>query len=198
MKVLVGCECSGIVREAFRRRGHDAWSCDFDETEIPGQHIRADVKSILADGWDMAIFHPPCTYLSVSGLHWNKRRPERAALTEEALKFVVSLMACSIPKIAIENPVGCISSQICKPTQIIQPYWFGDDASKKTCLWLFNLPKLPLLPSLYVQPRRVNGKERWSNQTDSGQNRETPSDHRQKDRSRTYQGIANSMAATWG
>jgi hypothetical protein len=146
------------------------------------------------------IAHPPCTYLSVSGLHWNKRDPERAQKTEEALDFVRLLLDAPIPKIALENPVSCISSRIRKPDQIIQPYEFGDDASKKTCLWLQNLPKL--VPTERVQGRMVehNGKlvERWANQTDSGQNKLGPSEDRAKIRSTTYAGIARAMAEQWG
>lgn len=201
LRVLVACECSGRVRDAQRRLGHIAWSCDFKASETPGNHYQGDVRDMLAERWDLVIAHPPCTYLSGSGLHWNKRRPERAALTEEALKFVMLFMSYRVPRLAIENPVGCISTQICKPTQIIQPYQFGENASKKTCLWLYGLLKLQ--PTSYVQPRIVAsgpyaGKSRWANQTDSGQNKETPSEHRQADRSRTYQGIANRMAEQWG
>lgn len=142
------------------------------------------------------IAHPPCTYLTVSGLHWNKRQPERAQLTEEALRFVQQLLDAPIPRIALENPVGCISTRIRRPDQIIQPYNFGEDASKSTCLWLKGLP---LLESTgYFPPRMVGGKPRWSNQTDSGQNKLGPSEDRWKERSRTYQGIADAMAAQWG
>lgn len=141
------------------------------------------------------IAHPPCTYLTVSGLHWNKRNPERAALTEEALDFVRLLLDAPIKHIALENPIGCISSRIRPPDQIIQPYQFGEDASKATCLWLKNLP--PLQHTKYVEPRIVDGKKRWSNQTDSGQNRLGPSPDRWKIRSKTYQGIADAMADQW-
>jgi len=196
MKILIGCECSGVVRRAFRKRGHDAWSCDLLPAEDDQQfHLQDDVLNVTGLGWDLGIFHPPCRYLSSSGLHWNKRRPERTKLTEYALEFVVKLMNCAIPKIALENPVGCISSRIRKPDQIIQPYQFGDDASKQTCLWLVNLPKL--VGTKYVEPRIVNGKKRWSNQTDSGQNKLGPSDTRQTERSRTYDGIADAMSSQW-
>jgi len=134
----------------------------------------------------------------VSGLHWNGRIPGRAALTEEALGFVRFLMDQPIPKIAIENPVSCISSRIRKPDQTIQPYQFGHDASKRTCLWLKGLSPLPIDPALYVEPRMVNGKPRWANQTDSGQNKLGPSPDRWKERSETYSGIANAMAQHWG
>jgi hypothetical protein len=141
------------------------------------------------------IAHPPCTYLTVSGLHWNKRNPERAKLTEEALEFVQFLLDAPIKRIALENPIGCISTRIEPPTQIIQPYQFGEDASKATCLWLKDLP--PLLHTAYVEPRIVDGKKRWANQTDSGQNRLGPSPDRWKIRSKTYQGIADAMAHQW-
>lgn len=195
MKVLIACEFSGVVREAFREQGHDAWSCDLLPSEIPGQHIQGDVLELLDNRWDMLIAFPPCTYLCRSGLHWNNRIPERNQLTIEALQFVRSLMQAPIPHFAIENPPGCISTSIRKPDQIIQPYQFGEDASKATCLWLKRLPKLK--PTCYVEPRMANSKRRWSNQTDSGQDREQRSDHRWMDRSRTYRGIAEAMAQQW-
>ena len=197
MKVLVACEYSGTVRDAFIRAGHYALSCDLLPTDsLIGDHYQGNVLDILDHGWDLMIAHPPCTYLCSSGLHWNKRRPERAQQTEEALDFVRLLMDAPIPKIAIENPIGCISSRIRKPDQTIQPYQFGDDASKSTCLWLKGLPLLR--PTQFVEPRIVNGKPRWANQTDSGQNRLPPSADRWKIRSETYVGIANAMAAQWG
>lgn len=197
MRVLVGCEYSGRVRNAFREAGHDAWSCDLLPSEDDSPfHIHGDVLPLLDQGWDLGIFHPPCTYLAVSGLRWNKRDPERAAKTEEALDFVRALMAAPIKRIAVENPVSCISSRIRKPDQIIQPYEFGEDASKKTCLWLKNLDLLT--PTQMVAPRLVDGKPRWSNQTDSGQNRLGPSEDRWKERSRTFAGVAKAMAEQWG
>ena len=197
MRVLVGCEYSGRVRNAFRDAGHDAWSFDLLPSEDNSPfHIQGDVLPILDQGWDLGIFHPPCTYLAVSGLHWNKRDPERAAKTEEALEFVRTLMSAPIERIALENPVSCISSRIRKPDQIIQPYEFGEDASKKTCLWLKNLDLLT--PTQMVAPRLVDGKPRWSNQTDSGQNRLGPSEDRWKERSRTFVGVAKAMAEQWG
>lgn len=197
MRVLVACEYSGTVRDAFRSRGHDAWSCDLLPTDgNPTYHYCRDVLDILNDDWDMMIAHPPCTYLCSSGLHWNKRRPERAALTEEALTFVAKLLNAPIAKIALENPIGCISSRIRKPDQVIQPWQFGHDASKATCLWLKGLP--PLSPTRLIEPRLINGKKRWGNQTDSGQNKLPPSADRWKIRSTTYQGIADAMANQWG
>lgn len=199
MRVLVACEYSGRVRQAFRRLGHDTWSCDLLPSEDDSEfHIQGDVLQVLAANWDLMICHPPCTYLSVSGLHWNGRTPGRAEKTEEALDFVRRLMTADIPRIALENPVSCISSRIRKPDQVIQPWWFGEDASKATCLWLKGLPKLVALPvDQQVAPRIVDGKKRWGNQTDSGQNKLAPSPDRWKERSRTYQGVADAMAAQW-
>ena len=198
MRVLVACEFSGVVRNAFLGRGHYALSCDLlpCESQSSGDHYQGDVRDILDHGWDLMIAHPPCTYLCSSGLHWNKRRPERVSLTEEALDFVRLLLDAPIPRIALENPVGCISTRIRPYDQAIQPYQFGHDASKKTCLWLKNLP--PLRPTQFIEPRIVNGKQRWENQTDSGQNKLPPSQNRWALRSETYQGIATAMAAQWG
>lgn len=218
-RVLVGCEYSGVVREAFRTRGHEAYSCDLLPSEDNSDyHLQGDVREQLGKGWDLAIFHPTCTYLCSSGLHWNKRTPGRQELTEEALAFVRALLEAPINKIALENPVGCISSRVRKPDQIVQPHEYGDDASKATCLWLVNLPTL--CPTNTVEPRYVccstvfnyalgkygcpncNGSKaalpRWGNQTNSGQNKLGPSEDRWKERSRTYRGIANAMADQWG
>jgi len=188
----VACEFSGIVREAFKAKGHDAWSCDLLPTEIQGQHIQGDVLEILNDGWDLMIAHPPCTYLSVSGLHWNGRVPGRQAKTEAALHFVQLLLEAHIKHIALENPVSCISTRIRKPDQVVQPWWFGHDASKKTCLWL---KKLPLLKETNRLPG--DDKTRRGNQTPSGQNKLGPSPDRWKERSRTFPGIAQAMAEQW-
>lgn len=199
LDVIVGCEFSGIVRNAFAELGHNAWSCDLLPAE--GNHIQGDVLDALKRPWDLAILHPPCTYLCVSGIHWNARRPERATHTEAALEFVREMLkACEhIPHWGLENPASIISTRIKPKTQEIQPYDFGHDASKKTWLWLHNLP--PLLPTKYIEPRKiiVDGKtyKRWANQTDSGQNRESPSPDRWKKRAKTYQGIADAMAAQW-
>ena len=206
MRVLVACEYSGRVREAFRKLGHDAWSCDLLPTEDNSPyHYQCDVREILGNGWDLLIAHPDCTYLCSSGLHWNSRgalvdgRP-RKELTEEALDFVRCLMAAPIPRIASENPIGCMGTRIRKAPQIIQPNEYGEDASKATCLWLKGLP--PLRPTRRVPGRIVtrNGKkvERWGNQTDSGQNKLPPSADRWKERARTYQGWADAMGAQWG
>lgn len=196
MKVLIACEYSGIVRDAFIKNGHDAMSCDLLPTESNGPHHQGDVTDILDQGWDLLIAHPPCTYLCVSGLHWNKNDHKRTKKTKAAIEFVKLLMNTNINKIAIENPVSCISTKIRKPDQLIQPYNFGHDASKKTCLWLKNLPYLK--GENYIQPRIINGKPRWGNQTDSGQNKIPPSANRGKIRSLTYHGIAEAMANQWG
>lgn len=196
MKVLIACEYSGRVREAFRAMGHDAMSCDLLPTEQPGPHYKGSVIDVLGEGWDLMICHPPCTYLTSAGLHWNNRTPGRWEMTMEALEFVRLLMDAPIGKIALENPVGCISSQIRKPDQIIQPHQYGEDASKATCLWLKGLEKLQA--TSHHAPRMVGNLKRWGNQTDSGQNKVAPSADRWKIRSTTYQGIANAMAAQWG
>jgi len=196
MRVLVACEYSGTVRDAFRRAGHDAMSCDLLPTEAPGPHYQGDVRDVLDDGWDLMVAHPPCTYLSVSGMHWTTRGLRDPQLTEDALTFVRLLMDAPIARIAIENPVSVISSRIRKPDQIVQPWMFGHDASKKTCLWLKGLPRL--VPTAVVAPRIVNGRKRWGNQTNSGQNKLPPSEDRWKIRSATYQGIADAMADQWG
>jgi hypothetical protein len=202
MKVLVACEYSGVVRDAFLAAGHEAMSCDLLSSDVSGNHYQGDVRDILDNGWDLMIAHPPCTYLCSSGLHWNKRVPGRQVLTNEALDFIRLLLDAPIERIALENPVGCISTQIRKPDQIIQPYMFGDDASKQTCLWLKNLPLL--VPTERVAGRMVttpSGKivERWSNQCDNyGQDKTPPSADRWKIRSTTYAGIAKAMAQQWG
>lgn len=197
----MGCEFSGTVRDAFEAHGHDAWSCDLLPAD--GKHIQGDVFDALKQGWDLAIVHPPCTYLCLSGIHWNTRRPERNQLTEDALQFVRALIDAlhtHTQRWALENPKSIITTRIQKYTQEIQPYNFGHDASKTTWLWLHNLPKLN--PTKHIEPRivTVNGKEyrRWANQTDSGQNREAPSPDRWKKRAKTYEGIAEAMADQWG
>lgn len=191
MKVLIGCEYSGTVRDAFIRRGHDAVSCDLLDTDVPGPHYKGDIFDIIDDNWDLAIFFPPCTYICVSGIHWNNRG-RGWDKTEEALEFVRKLLYCRIPKVALENPVSIISSRIRKPDQIIQPWQFGHPESKATCLWLRNLPKLQPTNILELPP---SGK--WDNQTPSGQNKLGPSKDRWKVRSKTYEGIASAMAEQW-
>jgi hypothetical protein len=200
--ILIACEYSGIVRDAFTQKGFKAMSCDILPTETEGEHYQGDILDILhSQEWDLVIAHPPCTYLSSSGLHWNNKVPGRAEKTEEALKFVELLWNAPTKKMCLENPVGCINTRLAfmpKP-QYIQPYEFGEDASKKTGLWLRGLPKL--IPTNKVEGREVfyGGKtyRRWANQTDSGQNKLGPSEARAKDRSKTYSGIANAMAEQW-
>lgn len=193
MRVLIACEYSGTVRDAFLARGHDAMSCDLLPTESPGPHYQGDVFDVIDQGWDLMVAHPPCTYLCSSGLHWNTRRPERAQQTEDALAFVLRLMAAPIPRWAIENPVGCLSTRIRKPDQIIQPWQFGHPESKTTCLCPQALA--PLVPT-NVLPKPASG--RWDNMTASGQNKLPPSADRWKIRSKTYKGIAEAIAAQWG
>jgi hypothetical protein len=217
VRVLVACEYSGVVRDAFTARGHLAVSCDLLDTDRPGLHWKGDVLPLLDIQWDLMIAHPPCTYLSVSGTHWTTRGLRDPQLTEDALTFVRLLMGAPIHRIALENPVSVISSRIRKPDQVVQPWQFGHDASKSTYLWLKNLPKL--MPTKIVEGRMVccgqvvqnsdrygcpdcNGEKtpkfRWGNQTDSGQNKLAPSEDRWKIRSATYQGVADAMAEQWG
>lgn len=181
MRVLIACEYSGTVREAFRNRGHYALSCDLLPTDRPGEHYQGDVRDVLNDDWDLMIAHPPCTHLAVSGARWFKDKVREQA---EALDFVRLLLGANIPRIALENPVSIISSRIRKPDQVIQPWQFGHGETKATCLWLKNLPKL--------QPTNiVEGREGriW---------KMPPSPDRWKLRSTTFEGIASAMAEQWG
>jgi len=196
MKILVACEYSGKVRDAFIKRGHSAVSCDLLDTDAPGPHYKGNVMDIINNGWDMLIGFPPCTYVCSSGLHHNKNNPERQQKTKSAVEFFKSLLSSNIAYIALENPIGCLSTMVRKPNQIIQPYQFGHDASKSTCLWLKNLPALK--PTKYIPPRYIGGLPRWGNQTDSGQNKLSPTKDRWKIRSETYTGIAEAMAEQWG
>lgn len=183
MRVLVACEFSGIVRDAFKNKGHDAWSCDLLPTDKPGQHIQEDVTTVLLEKWDLMIAHPPCTYLAVSGARWFKDRQKEQI---EALAFIQMLLDANIPKIALENPIGVISTKIRKPDQIIQPWQFGHGETKATCLWLKNLPLLKstniIIP--YYRKNKIH--------------RMPPNESRSKLRSITYQGIANAMVEQWG
>lgn len=182
MRVLVGCEFSGVVRQAFRDLGHDAWSCDLLPCEAdPRWHIQGDVLGLLGDGWDLAIFHPPCTHLAVSGARWFK---DKIAEQEEALDFVRRLLDAPIPRIALENPVSIISSRIRKPDQVIQPWMFGHGETKATCLWLKGLPKLAPTNIVAGRENRVH--------------RMPPGPNRWRERSRTYEGVALAMAQQWG
>lgn len=196
MKILIACESSATVKTEFLKLGHTVTTCDLLPCVTNKNHYQGNVLDILNDKWDLLIAHPPCTYLASSGMHWTTRGIRDPQLTEDALVFVKLLMDANIDKICIENPVGVISTRIKKPTQYIQPYQFGHDASKKTGLWLKNLPSL--IPTNYIEPRVVNGKNRWGNQTDSGQNKLPPSQNRWQLRSKTYQGIAKAMADQWG
>jgi len=252
MRVLVACEYSGRVRRAFAALGHTAISADFEPSDDNSpDHYQGDCFDMIQSvQFDLMIAHPPCTYLSVSGMHWTTRGLRDPKLTEAALEFVQRLMDAPIPRIAVENPISIISSRIRKPDQIIQPWQFGDDASKKTCLWLKGLPKLehglivppagfkrvafaadmlececcgePFCPEcndhyadcecpgptqdelfyktvdgvLFASERDI--KPVWANQTPSGQNKLGPSPDRWKERSKTYQGIADAMAEQWG
>jgi hypothetical protein len=181
MHVLVACEYSGAVREAFRRRGHNAWSCDLLPTEVPGKHYEGDVRDVLYRRWDLVIAHPPCTYLAVSGARWFK---DRQAEQDAALAFVRLLMSAPCPRIALENPVSVISSRIRKPDQVVHPWWFGHGETKATCLWLKGLPKLRATNIVAGRVPRVHhmppGPNRW------------------RERSRTYAGVAQAMAEQWG
>lgn len=195
MRVLVACEMSGRVREAFTARGHEAVSCDLlPDVHLSSQHVEGDIRDLLRKNveWDLMIAFPPCTGLAVSGARYFKKK-QQDGRQKEALDFVRFLMNAPIPRIAIENPIGIISSHIRKPDQIIQPYQFGEDASKRTCLWLKGLPLL--VPTQFVAASH-NG--RWANQTPSGQNKLGPSPDRALIRSLTYQGIAAAMAEQWG
>jgi len=191
MRVLIACETSGRVRDAFLAAGHDAVSCDVLPTEAPGPHIEGDVLPHLADGWDMIVAFPPCTHLAVSGArHFAAKRAD--GRQQEGIAFFLAIAAAPVAKLAIENPVGIMSSLYRKPDQVIQPWQFGHDASKTTCLWLRGLP--PLVPTdVLTMPARG----RWANQTASGQNRLGPSPDRWKQRSATYPGIAAAMAHQW-
>jgi site-specific DNA-cytosine methylase len=182
MKVLVACEYSGTVRDAFIDRGHDAMSCDLLPSESPkGPHWLGDVRDVLGNGWDLMIAHPPCTHLAISGARWFK---DKLSEQQEALEFVRLLMDAPIPRIAIENPISIISSRIRKPDQIIQPWQYGHGETKATCLWLKGLPLLQ--PSNIVAGREARI------------HRMGPSKNRWKERSRTFTGIAAAMANQWG
>jgi len=180
VRVLVACEFSGIVRDAFIQAGHEAWSCDLLPSETPGLHIQGDVLKVLDQGWDLLIAHPPCTHLAVSGARWFKDKQTEQA---EALEFVRLLLDAPVPMIALENPISIISSRIRKPDQIIQPWQFGHGETKATCLWLKGLPKLT---PTNIMEGRVNRVHRMP-----------PGPDRWKERSRTFPGIAAAMADQW-
>ena len=183
LNVLIGCEYSGVVRDAFTRLGHFAMSCDLLPSDKPGLHYQGDIFEVIGEGWDIGIFHPPCTHLAVSGArHFPAKR--ESGVQQDALDFVQRLMDCGIPSWGLENPISIISTHIRKPDQIIQPWQFGHGETKATCLWLKNLPKL-------VPTNIVEGRE-------AKVHKMPPSPDRWKLRSTTYQGIADAMAAQWG
>ena len=190
MRVLVACEYSGVVRDAFAARGHDAWSCDILDSESEGQHIRGDALEVLHKGWDLMIAHPPCTHLSVSGARWFTEGKKPMFLRENALDFVKKLMAAPIDRICIENPVSVISSHIREADQTINPYQFGHKEYKRTCLWLKNLPLLKetdnVLEETKELPDKIANRIWWLG---SGKG---------KERSKFYTGIASAMADQWG
>jgi len=197
MKVLIACECSGVVREAFKELGYDAWSCDLEDTDIPSpNHHKGDVLEILNDGWDLMIAHPPCTHLAISGAAWFKRKKE-SGVQDEAVEFFMKLANADIPHIAVENPVGIMSTRWRRPDQIIQPWLFGDSVQKKTCLWFKNLPMLE--PTNIVDPGEFytykSGKRmpKWFADAWKLKPKE-----RAKLRSQTFPGFAKAMAQQWG
>lgn len=181
LRVLVACEYSGTVRDAFIARGHEAMSCDLLPTERPGPHYEGNVFDVIGDGWDLMIAHPPCTHLATSGARWFKQKQVEQA---QALDFVRRLLDAPIPRIALENPRSVISSRICPASQTIQPWQFGHGEQKATCLWLKNLA--PLFPT-----NIVSGREQRIH-------RMAPGPGRWRERSRTFQGIADAMADQWG
>lgn len=202
MRVLIACEFSGIVREAFKAKGHDAWSCDLLPTEIEGQHIQGDIlNQVLNQKWDLMIAHPPCTYLTCAGNKWFKpeykhRFPDRLKQRLEAVLFFMKLANAKINKICLENPIGVISTFWRKPDQIIQPYEYGHTDRKPTCLWLKNLPKLK--PTNIVEPNIKRNKNGKTASVHHDKALSLPPDERWKFRSRTYMGIAKAMSDQWG
>ena len=192
MKLLVACEYSGTVRDAFTARGYDATSCDILPSDTPGKHYQGDVFDILDDGWDMMIAHPPCTYLSSAGnRHYHK--PERVVARYEALSFVLDLYNCDIPMIAIENPVGFLNTAWRKPDQIIEPYYFGERTKKRTCLWLKELPPL-WCTGITEKPKPIRTDYRGHNVYAT----EAVTCNRRHNRSLFFKGIAAAMADQWG
>lgn len=201
MKVLVACEFSGVVRDAFAARGHDAWSCDLEETESAGQHIKGDVLGVLGANWDLIIAHPPCTYLTTSGNRWFRpeyadRFPDRARHREEALEFFIRLYNAPIPRVCIENPIGITSTRFRRPDQIIHPNQFGHPTTKKTGLWLRGLPLLIPTDTVEVEWHTFKSGKRWSKWYYETGNERTPA-LKAKARNRTFQGVADAMADQW-
>lgn len=200
MRILVACEFSGTVRDAFARRGHDAWSCDLLPSETPGNHIQGDALALLDNGWDLMIAHPPCTYLTVTGNKWMKpeyahRFPNRKQQRAEAIHFFMTLAQARIHKIAIENPVGIMSTSWRPADQYIHPYQFGGPHSKRTGLWLKNLP--PLKPTCIVEPQFYTYKDGRRDPLWHVETMKLPPLERMKARSKTFPGIAEAMAEQW-
>lgn len=195
MRVLVACEFSGAVRDAFRALGHDAVSCDLLPTEKPGPHMQGDVLTLLDGEWDLMIAHPPCTYLTVAANGWHARRPERQPLREEAAAFFMALYNAPIARVCIENPIGVMSTLFRKPDQIVQPWQYGHPERKATCFWTRGLPKLT--PSNVVEPETVKGLSPKGKKYYS-LNWLRQNEERWKIRSRTFTGIAAAMASQWG
>ena len=212
-RILIACEESQATTKEFRKLGHEAFSCDLLHCSggHPGWHYQCDIFEVINKGWDLMVAHPPCTFLTGSGVQWLSHPEDKALPFEErrphpkypnrrndmldSVEFVKALYNAPIEHIAIENPVGLLSSRWRKPDQIVQPYMFGDEATKTTCLWLKNLPLLQ--PTRCIEPRIINGKKRWGNQTDSGQNRLAPSEERGMLRSKTFPGIAKALATQY-
>ncbi len=194
MRVLVACEFSGIVRDAFAAKGHDAWSCDLLPTERPGNHIQDDVLKHLDEGWDLMIAHPPCTHLCTRGA-WHSRKRGNPEQIEEAFRFFKTIFYSQCPKVCVENPIGILSSRFRKPDQIVHPHDFGHRERKPTCLWLRGLPPLfytgMRIPEEPIRRDSTTGKNRYFTDTRSGRNRAL-------ERSRTFAGIAAAMANQWG
>lgn len=190
MRILIGCECSGRVRDAFRAKGHDAVSCDLKESETPGPHLQCSVLDVLGDGWDMAVFHPECRFLCFSGERWIREKPGRAAFRDDAFLFFKQLAAAPIPKIVIENSHSVfLNTNYKKPTQTVHPYHFGDPFKKSICLWLKGVP--PLVPD-NILPIGKRYPAAWMA---SGMGK---GETRSANRARTYPGIARAMAEQWG
>lgn len=194
LRVLVACEESGTVRDAFAYRGHDAWSCDILPSRTPGNHIQGTIldAKIVSQKWDLMIAHPDCTFLTVSGARWMDE-PWRKEAQMSALHFVLALWEFPVQRIAIENPIGKLSTMWMKPSQIIQPYWFGDKALKSTCLWLKNLPPLIRTHTMEPPPESDPERKEWEQVW-----REPPGPNRKRNRSTTFQGLARTMADQWG
>jgi hypothetical protein len=205
VKILIACEFSGVVRDAFLAKGHDAWSCDILPTEKPGPHIQDDVLKHLNEGWDLMIAHPPCTHLAVSGARWFEQKRADGRM-QQGYEFFMQMINAPIEKIAVENPIGVLSKMYRKPDQIIQPYWFGNSVQKATCLWLKNLSLLEKTNvvdrgMIYVDPR---GQKHGGAHTLRAKKAYSPlmllprSEKRWMIRSRTFKGIAQAMADQWG